>query len=282
MMPTSNEIDHFLELYKTLHLSNAALRLGITQPSLSQSLQKLEQKVGAPLFIRTRRGLVPTPSGKQFHANAKILVDGWAALSAGVAAVGEELTGRFRLGCHPSVAAYTVPILLRKLNAAAPLVELQLIHETSRRVTERLVSYEMDLAYVINPIRHPDLVVSKLGEDRVSFWRSRGKASIPKRVIMDSENSRTSRLFERVRERNFAGWSVTTSSSLELTRTLVLSGQGVGILPERVARVDASELAIYDSNLPVNTDEISLIYRKGVLTSKAGKSLLSAAKISLD
>ncbi len=64
------------------------------------------------------------------------------------------------------------------------------------------------------------------------------------------------------------------STSLELIRSLTLSGQGVGILPERIAHADQSDLVIYDQKFPTFIDEIFLTYRKEVLNSIAGKMLV--------
>ncbi len=279
MIPTSNEITHFLELYGTLHLSNSAIRLGVTQPSLTQSLQKLEGKVGAALFIRTKRGLIPTTAGKHFYGRAKTLVEYWEGLSSDINALGEELRGKFRVGCHPAVGAYVLPPLLKKLNESAPEIELQLIHDYSRKITERLVAYEIDMAFVINPVRHPDLVLTKIGEDRVTFWQKRGKNSLPKRLIADPTTGEA--LLGKAYAKKFEGWTILQSTSLELIRTLTLDGQGVGILPERVARAESSTLVPFDPSLPALKDEIFLVYRKSVMSSKAGQLLLKHARAEL-
>ena len=63
---------------------------------------------------------------------------------------------------------------------------------------------------------------------------------------------------------------------------MTLSGQGIGILPERVAKLDHADLVVYDKNLPTYSDEIYLAYRKEGLSSKAGKELIRLASSSLE
>src|SRR4051812_45090090 len=77
MIATSTEIEYFIESFQTRHISKAAIRLGVSQPTLTQSLQKLEQKLNAKLFFRTKQGVVPTELGTQFYAKANALRDCW-------------------------------------------------------------------------------------------------------------------------------------------------------------------------------------------------------------
>lgn len=281
-LPTPTEIAYFLELYANRHLSNSAIRLGVAQPSLTQSLQRLEGKVGAKLFVRTKRGLVPSSAGKHFYARAKTLLEDWQGLRGGIASLGQELKGRFRIGCHAAVGAYALPPLLRKLNAAAPGIEIDLAHDFSRKLAERLIACEIDLAYVVNPVRHPDLVLLKVGEDRVTFWKKRGAKAPPRRILRDPDGNAFERLRDRNRVKAFDGWTMLHSSSLELVRTLALDGQGVAVLPERVAVADSGALAPYDPGIVPLRDEIYLAYRKDMLSGKASRALVDFAKAPLE
>ena len=62
MIPTETEISHFLEVYSTRHFTRASVKLGITQPTLTQSIFRLEEKLGGELFHRTKQGCIPTRS----------------------------------------------------------------------------------------------------------------------------------------------------------------------------------------------------------------------------
>jgi DNA-binding transcriptional LysR family regulator len=62
-----------------------------------------------------------------------------------------------------------------------------------------------------------------------------------------------------------------------LIRTLTLSGQGVGILPKRVALVDGATLVPFDASLPVYKDEVYVTYRRELLASAAGRALAQIA-----
>jgi DNA-binding transcriptional LysR family regulator len=171
--------------------------------------------------------------------------------------------------------------LLNQLSEEAPKIGVKLLHDSSRKITELIVSYQVDLAYVVNPPRHPDLVLKKIGDDRVTFWRAKGHAHPPKNLIADSSREQIEDLLGKTFHKYFRGWNVISSTNLELIRTLTSQGLGVGILPERVATAGDHDLTIYDSRLPSRPDEIFLAYRREVLSSRAGKELLRHASFQL-
>lgn len=276
MTPTAKEIEQFIEVFHIRHLSKAALRLGVTQPALTQCIQKLERKVGGKLFHRSPQGMVPTKLGVAVYKNSSALQDAWANLLSDARAIREGLTGRFRVGCHSSVAGFCIPQLLRRLDQSAPKIELELMHDFSRKILEKVVSFDLDLGFVINPIRHLDLVIKPIGEDIVKFWVRPGKPAVPHRLIVDLSVNQTEKILARAPV--FKGWPILHSESLEVVRTLTVQGLGVGWLPQRVALADGPLLSPYRSkHTPEFRDRIFLVYRKDALTGEAGRALLEAA-----
>jgi DNA-binding transcriptional LysR family regulator len=281
MLATPTEIEYFIEVYQTRHVSKAAIRLGITQPTLTLSLQRLEEKLGVKLFHRTKQGVVPTERGTLFYKKAHGLIDSWNELHHDLGQSMDTIEGHFKIGCHQSVGAYTLPRFLGNLNKEAPGIEIDLVHDFSRKITERVVSYDIDLGFVVNPVRHPDLVLKKMGDDRVLFWRARDAHSPPKRIFADAHLMQIQSILGKTHSKNFHDWKLVNTHSLELIRTLTLSGQGIGILPERVGKADGADLVPYDSTLPIYEDKIFVAYRKDVLSNRAGLELVRLASFTL-
>jgi len=281
MLATSNELEYFVEVYQTRHVSKAAIRLGVTQPTLTLSLQKLEEKLGTKLFHRTKQGVVPTEQGILFYRKAATLMDLWGEVHKGLQNSTSEIVGRFKIGCHPSVGAYVLPNFFDRLNKETPGISIDLVHDFSRKLTEQIVSYTLDLGFVVNPARHPDLVLKKVGEDRVLFWKRRGAMNLPKRIFADVNLIQMQDILGKTHSKELKGWDLVSTSSLELIRTLTLSGQGIGILPERVAKADGADLVPYDPKLPIYEDKIFVAYRKDVLSSKAGRELVRLSSSEL-
>jgi len=213
-LPTSQEIENFLEIYRTRNLTKGAIRLGITQPSLTQSLQKLEQKVGALLFHRTQQGLVSTPSGNQFFERASRIAEDWRSFHTVLADSKTELQGRFRVGCHSSVGGYVLPQFFQNLEKHAPQIEVELIHDLSRKINEGIVSYDIDLGYVVNPMRHPDLVLRKLGDDQVRVWKKKNQKEVPHVLFLNQSLGQVDNLMKRIGPKKFKDWKWVHTDSL--------------------------------------------------------------------
>src|SRR5687767_5063808 len=106
MLPSSSDLTYFLEIAQQGNLTRSANRLGISQPSLTLAMQRLEHSVGTTLFIRTRQGVKLTKAGDRLLAETRQLMSRWEELKSQTLSTMNEVRGRFQLRCHPSVARY--------------------------------------------------------------------------------------------------------------------------------------------------------------------------------
>src|ERR1700761_6167573 len=107
MLPSSSDLTYFLEIAQQANLTRAADRLGVSQPSLTLAMQRLEHCVGAGLFIRSRHGVKLTKAGERLLLEARSLLAHWEGLRQHAVDRMTEIKGRFTLGSHPSVARYS-------------------------------------------------------------------------------------------------------------------------------------------------------------------------------
>lgn len=272
-LPSASEIEYFLEVAQTLNLSRAAERLGIRQPTLSVSLAKLESNLGTKLLTRTKKGVVLTESGEIFQAKAQDLLQFWKDLKNQTGEQEQNLKGHLRLGCHVSVALYTLPHFLPETLIEYPDLEFSLEHDFSRKITESVISLKLDLGIVVNPVQHPDLVIKKLCKDEVTFWKSEKlEPSLQKVLIADQNLIQTQALLQKVKkDRKFEKFI--TTSSLEVARELAQSGAGVAILPTRVAHLNPKSHLKKLSGAPSFHDEICLVYRSERRSSRTIQAL---------
>ncbi|MDF6045541.1 LysR family transcriptional regulator [Streptomyces sp. JH14] len=75
-MPSLDLLLTFVEVYRAGSLSAASQRLGFTQPAVSGQLARLEEQIGEPLFVRTSRGVTPTPGATALASRVSGHVDG--------------------------------------------------------------------------------------------------------------------------------------------------------------------------------------------------------------
>jgi LysR family transcriptional regulator, cell division regulator len=279
-IPSSSELLYFIEVSNTLNVSRAAERLGISQPTLSLAIQRLEASLGTPLLIRSKSGVKLTHAGQKFLGRARQLVLEWERLRDDTLKEENEIRGRYVIGAHPSVALYAFPALIPELLSEHPSLELKLTHDLSRKITEDVISFKTDFGIVVNPWKHPDLVIKPLVKDEVALWTSKkpsklqDPASGQAVLICDPELVQSQSILRQLAKLGLEFNRVLTSSNLEVVSALVASGAGIGILPGRVAtRVDSYELRLLEKAGPKFSDSHCLVYRADAQNSKASRLL---------
>lgn len=284
MLPSANEIAYFIEVSKCLNLSRASERLGISQPSLSLAIKRLEQNMGVALFIRHKQGVSLTQAGKQLVVHARQMMQYWENTKSKALASHDSVQGFYTIGCHSAIAAYLLADFLPQLLANHPKLELHFRHDISRKMTEEIINLSCDLGIIVNPIAHPDLIIRKLFDDKVTFWIAKdslNKQAIhhPDRVILcDPSLTQTQWLLKQREKLGLQANRVLTSSSLETIVSMALTGCGIAILPERVANyLGRNHLICVDSNLYYH-DEICLVYRHENRDLFAIQSIINALK----
>lgn len=270
------DLKYFLEIANTQNISRAAERLGITQPSLSQSVKKLERDLNARLLIREKRGVYLTKAGIRVSQRARVLLEMWEQIKSDALADHSSIQGRFIIGCHASVARYALTPVLKKLLSEHEKLHFELRHDLSRKITEQVVSRQLDLGIVVNPISHPDLVIRNLGIDSFALWES-SEQRVSDTLIADFDLLQVQFLVKELSKKGLVFSRHLSSSSLELTAMLVKNGVGYGFLPSRIVSLEGiSSFQKVDSSLPEFKDRICLIYRSDVERTKAFKVLTDA------
>ena len=146
------QLRYFVAVAEEMHFGRAALRLHMTQPPLSQSIQALEALLGTPLFARTSRSVTLTPAGAALLPHARQLLHDAQALPdlARRAAAGES--GRLTLA-FVSTADYSVlPSFLHQFRTAFPQVQIELREATTDLQLEALEQKEIDVGLLIPPL----------------------------------------------------------------------------------------------------------------------------------
>ena len=280
MMPSQSELIYFLEVSQTLNVSRASERLGVSQPTLSLAIRRLEDSVGTALLIRSKTGVQLTRAGQKLARQAGALIRDWERLREDVLRDEEEIRGSYILGAHPSVALFTFSKFIEELASKHPGLEFKLVHGLSRKITEDVISFKIDFGIVVNAVQHPDLVIKHLWDDTVTLWTSKTSTPLqdPKSgkavLICDPDLIQTDSVLKQLKKSQLQFHRVMTSSSLEVIASLVNSGAGVGVLPTRVAQNEALRLDLKAlKNAPEFQDRHSLIFRSDTQTSKANRQL---------
>jgi DNA-binding transcriptional LysR family regulator len=285
MIPSPDDLAYFLEAARKLNFSRAAEVLGISQPSLSLAIRRVEHELGYELFVRSKRGVTLTQAGKQLFAQTQKLLDTWLQIRNKAVASEAAMEGCYSVGCHPSVALYALPTFLPRVLAKYSKIEIQLVHDLSRRIAEGVIASRIDIGIVINPTPHSDLVIKKIARDEVTLWDSSTKRSIDQikngaTIICTPALSQTQHILNQLRKIVVAPPRIIESESLEVVAELTSNGCGIGILPSRVA-ARSSKKIFQIRNAPCYQDEICIIVRADNRGNFAMRELVAEIKKGL-
>lgn len=285
MVASSNELIYFVELANTLNFSRASERIGISQPSLSTAIKRLEHSIGTELFIRGKNGVALTQAGKRLLSHAKQLLQLWDTVKSESLASHYEVQGCILLGCHPSVALYSLHKFLPALVANYPKLEVQLKHDLSRKILENIINLSIDIGIIVNPVKHPDLIIQKLYDDKVTLWHTADLKNINQNIhsgdaviICDPELIQTQSLLKQMRKQGINYRRLITSNSLEVIASLTAHGAGIGILPTSIALLAHPTKLKPLPKMPLYHDEIFLAYRHENRNIKAVQTIIGAIK----
>jgi DNA-binding transcriptional LysR family regulator len=249
--------------------TEAANALGVSQPAVSLAIKRLEERVGTALLVRTRKRVTPSRPGEQLAVGARLAFDALGGAVAGIADAQAEPAGRVVLGVHESLAAYALPTFMARFLRAYPRVELTLWNGTSAQVHRELVDGRVDLGLVVNPRRHPDTIVAPLFDDSVELFHCVTARRADPRVLLASapliyvpELGQSQDILRQLERRRIPVARPLPCSSLELVKSLVVDGVGVGVLPRRVAMHRTTrKLLSLSPALPHYRDKITLVRR---------------------
>lgn len=291
----TRQLAAFCAVVERRSFSQAADRLGVTQPAVSLQVRALEKRLGAQLLDRSGRRVEPTEAGWRLYRGAQRLLQLEEQLLDEVAAEGAgALSGELSIGASTGPAAIVVPLLLCEFQRRNPDVKIALeVHDT-QAVVELVAERELELGIVGAARRHRGVRFEPILRDEVilicppghpfagrtvSVDELRGASLIVmqdgagvRQVVEDELQRMGTRLRdldvrlelglqESVRSAVQAGFGVTF-----ISRTAVESELAAGLLAEaRLAGMDALR-------------EISLVRGTGRVATRAADAFVAFAR----
>lgn len=282
---------YFLAAAQKGSFTAAAKSLGVSQPTLTVALRELEGEVGATLFFRERTGVRPTPAGEELARHATDVFEILGRAEKRIHGIESDDVGRFVVGCHESLGAYFLPTFLKRFLAESPRIEVVIWNGTSAAVRDAVVAREVDFGLVVNPVPHPELVMTEAFRDAVDVFIS--SEGLPKKglsladakarlregpLVLAGRVQQCQEIVDRLAAVDALPMRTLSCGDLELVKSLALAGVGVALLPRRVAAYNVAPGALVrlHPDLPFIPDVIKLLYRADHYRSKAAQRLKAA------
>lgn len=157
---------YFLAVADTLHFGQAAERLGMSQPPLSQQIRQLEQLIGAQLFVRSHRRVQLTEAGTLLQQQARALLLQVDATLEQVQRVQRGERGELHIGLtRATPLSAQIPRAIFDYRQRYPQVRLQLREMNTLQQIDALLEGELDVGIIRRRTLPPELVARSLFTD---------------------------------------------------------------------------------------------------------------------
>jgi LysR family hydrogen peroxide-inducible transcriptional activator len=241
--PTIRQVGYFAAVAETLSFRQAAVRLQVSQPTLTHQILALEEALGLELFERSRAGTNLTPAGRELLPNARRALEELQGLCDHAASLSHGPGGTYRLGVTATLGPYLLPLVLPPIHRRYAALKLYVRENVPRDLESGLVSGDYDL--ILTP-----LPVDALGVNVVPLFRE------PLQLVLPADHRLTKK--KKIDRHDLEGESVLTieehhhfhqqikelcerlgahvlrdyeGTSLDTLRQMVVMGMGIAFLP---------------------------------------------------
>lgn len=168
-MATVHQLRVFLAAYELGSLTAAAARLGYAQPSVSEQVRLLERSLGARLFERVGRGLVPTEAAHALRPHAERTIGAMEQAASAVRSVNQLESGTIRFGVFGASRLYLGATVVLDLLRRHPGVRVELVGRHSTDVVDQLRRGRMEAAAIALPVDDATLEVHPVMNDELVY-----------------------------------------------------------------------------------------------------------------
>lgn len=252
-----DQLRYFLRVAELANFTRAAEELGISQPALSRSIQRLEEELGQPVFERQRRSLSMTEAGTLFQRRAQQILTLIDDTKAEICDDGQS--GRVRVGAIPTIAPYFLPEVLREFSEEFPKASLIVQENTTDNLLKSCTQGEVDLAILALPVPSKYLKVEELFKEELLLVLPPTHPLVEKEkirlsdvepfpfVLLDEAHCLSDNIVSFCRERSFHPVAVERTSQLAMVQELVSLSHGVSMIPAMARKLDQSDRRVYRS-----------------------------------
>ena len=158
------ELRYLLAINQAGNITEAARRLYLSQPSLSQFINRYESELGFKIFIRTHSGVLPTPAGKTFLATLQSIVNYYDSTVSDITATLATESAPIKLAIPDQRAMTLIPYLLRHL----PNYNLEFIEDFNDVLRQKIANGSADFWVTGVPsVNFPELNCTVLCQEEI-------------------------------------------------------------------------------------------------------------------
>ncbi|MBQ9833103.1 MAG: LysR family transcriptional regulator [Clostridia bacterium] len=147
----STKCEAFLAAIDSGSLTAAGQILGYTQPGITRMINSLEEELGFQLFVRTKKGVIPTPNGSMMLPAFREIVRAHQYALEVSSDIRGTMSGVLTIGSYYSVAAVLLPTIITNFQHMFPNVRINLKEGGNREMTRWLNERSVDCCFCAEP-----------------------------------------------------------------------------------------------------------------------------------
>jgi DNA-binding transcriptional LysR family regulator len=267
------QLRYFVHLAEELSFSRAAKKAHISQSSMTEQLQRLEDVLGVRLVDRNRRNVRLTLAGGMLQQQTQTLLDQIETLVEKTRRAGGIFRERLRIGYSEMALSSPMPKIIQNFRHRYPDTDTILLEQSSNGSERALLQGTFDCLFVPDLQAHPKISSLVIGDDLVlacmpesSHLLSNASVQIEQfrdePIILPEEGSRFSqRIMAAFARADIRPKIVARMSRASAILTLVASETGTGFIPLSLAGLVPSGVAVRPFAKPALTVPFSLVWR---------------------
>lgn len=159
------QIQAFHSIMETGTVTQAAKRLGISQPGVSNLIANLEHELGFELFTRISGRLQPTPEAYRLAGATESVMTGFEQINRQASAIRNLDIGKLDVACLPELSMALVPSVISDFIADRPDINISFQTRSSTTVQELVASHSVEIGIAEAPIEHDNLAAENFSYD---------------------------------------------------------------------------------------------------------------------
>jgi LysR family hydrogen peroxide-inducible transcriptional activator len=268
-----NQLRYFVAIVETGSFIKAAERSYISQPALSQQIQKLEIEFKEPLLNRNHRKIVPTAAGRKLFERAVRILQEYDEAQREIRTSAGIPYGKISIGALPTIAPYFLPHVCAQFIPQNPNTDLAMHEDMTARLLEMIDAGELDCCIVSLPIKENGFEKEELFTEELLLALPSNHPLATKPVIqIEDLCSETFILMQECHclgDRSLAFWHkpnfrphiVLRSSQIETILSLVMTGLGISLIPQMAKATGRLPLIYRSLENPRPTRTIAAVWR---------------------
>ncbi|HPV88357.1 MAG TPA: hydrogen peroxide-inducible genes activator [Bacteroidales bacterium] len=184
---TLQQLEYIIAVDRQRHFVKAAAACGVTQPTLSAMIARLEEELDVTIFDRSKHPVEPTLIGREILRQARVVLQNASQLKEIVTATKETLETHFSLAIIPTVAPYIIPHFISLFQNNYPQTEVRILEMRTDEIIRDLKEAKIDMGILATPLQDYDLLEIPLYYERFLAYVSPSDPGYVKQELSASE-----------------------------------------------------------------------------------------------